>query len=133
MSRTHRITTIEHTMKQAAGCYTIFTVAILPLIIYFLQLFGKASTVATVIATALVVLKVAIEYHTSRQKHNHAPAPAPAVPVPHAPLVPYRPPIAGCYVCQKQRPLRPYQFGANYHVGICQECYSSLEATRHRL
>jgi hypothetical protein len=39
---------------------------------------------------------------------------------------------AGCYTCQRQRPLHPYKIDMAYRVGVCQECYGCLEATRHR-
>ena len=139
MSQTHRTPKQDYTTKKLGGCYTTITMGILPLAIHFLQLFGKASIAATVVATLLVILKIAIEYHRHiSSKPVAAPtlhiAPAPISTASVAPFtqVPYHAPIAGCYLCQHHRPLRPYQIDTTHRVGVCQDCYSSLEATHHR-
>ena len=136
----HRTTLKQQHTTKKPGCYTTITMGILPLAIHFLQLFGKVSTAATVVATILVILKVVIEYHrhinskpvVALEQRNTPAYVASTAPVTPFTLVPYHAPVAGCYLCQHHRPLRPYQIDATHRVGVCQDCYSTLEATHHR-
>jgi hypothetical protein len=109
------------------GCSRMLTIALLPLLIYGFQLLGKASTVASVLAALLFVLKVILELRQARQQ------PYPRKPRARPPVSrvsrPAQTALAGCYFCEELRVLRPYRL-EGIRVGICQECSHSLLVSR---
>ncbi len=119
MSQSHRTPTPHYTTRKH---YSTFTIAILPLAIYFLQLLGKASFLAACAAGTLVVVKVFIELrHNSQRIPAHRPTPSPR-------LVQVQAPLAGCYLCGEVRHLQPYAISGQ-RVGICQHCYHCVSFT----
>ncbi len=113
---------LTQTHRTPTSHYTTLIVAIFPLAIYFFQLLGKVSSFAAGAAGVLVVLKVIVELH-----HHHA-APRSSRPAPAPALIQVEAPIAGCYLCQELRHLRPSNVGG-HRVGICQRCHHCLSFT----
>lgn len=99
------------------GCSRTLTIAVLPLLIYVCQVFGKASGMAATLAGMLVVLKVLIEWH---QQHRPQASRQPRAP---------QAPIAGCYLCQRVQVLHPYHI-EGMRVGVCSSCQCSLKRSR---
>jgi hypothetical protein len=123
MSQTHRAPTRHYTTP---GCYSTLTIAILPLVIYFLQLFGKASSLAACAAGVLVVLKILIEWlHAWHHDSQSAPL---LRPTSRPRLVQVQPPLAGCFLCGQIRQLHPYEV-SGHRVGICQRCHHCVAVT----
>ncbi|HZU00813.1 MAG TPA: hypothetical protein VFA10_14195 [Ktedonobacteraceae bacterium] len=119
----------QHPLKKRvaiANFYQTFTIVIVPVALYILQLFGMGSSLATYAAGVLVLLKILVEW---RQQHQQQPAPQHAAPIARASLVPAQAPLAGCYLCHQLRPLRPYQI-AGHQVGICEPCHHCLHFTQ---
>jgi hypothetical protein len=114
----------QHTPKKRTATYHTFTIVILPLALYVLQLLGMSSALATYAAGVLVLVKMMVEW-----RHQHQRPMPQTTAVPRSSLVPAQAPLAGCYLCHQLRPLWPYQI-AGHRVGICQQCHHCLHFTQ---
>ena len=128
----------HRTPKQnftTGSCYTTLLVAVAPIAIYVLQLLGKISTPAACLAGILIITKALVEWHVAMRRLVHPQSnslQSHKKPATQRVLVPYKAPVAGCYYCQRTRSLRAYPFEAGQKVGVCQDCYCTLEMSRHR-